>query len=165
MASIVVEDGTGKANANSYISEADADVYIEKHLYGTSFSGSSDKVAALQMATRLIDSYFKFEGRKVNDTQALEFPRFDITDRSGFLIESTTIPTALKDATAELANRLIASDRTADPAGKGFKNLKAGSLDMTPDTTDKVTVLPDTVVKMLSPFGVPVGGATVRVSR
>ena len=167
MASLVVEDGTGKATANTYISQADADTYFEKHLYGTDFSGAStaNKDIALMMATRLIDNYFKFEGRKVNDSQALEFPRLDIFDRSRFLIPSTTIPQALKDATAELSKWLIASDRTADASGKGFKNLKVGSLSMTPDTADKITVLPDVVRKLLAPFGVPISGGMVDVTR
>lgn len=165
MVAIVIEDGTGKSNANSYISEADADAYFEKHLYATDWTGTSNEVAALQMATRLIDDYFEFEGKKVNDTQALEFPRFDITDRSGFLIQSTTIPTDLKDATAELAKWLISSDRTADAEGKGFDNLRVGSLSMTPNTADKATVLPDVVIKMIAPFGKPIGGATSKVTR
>lgn len=167
MASLVVEDGTGKATANTYISQADADTYFEKHLYGTSFSGASsaNKDIALMMSTRLIDNYFSFEGRKVGDSQALEFPRFDIEDRSGFLIDSGTIPQALKDATAELAKWLIASDRTADASGKGFKNLQVGSLSMTPDTADKTPVLPDVVVKLLAPLGRQIGGGFADVKR
>ena len=167
MAALVVEDGTAKTNSNTYISQADADTYIEKHLYGTDFSGatSGNKDIALMMATRLIDNYFKFEGRKVNDTQILEFPRFDIYDRSGFLVQATTIPQALKDATAELAKWLLASDRTADAGGKGFANLQVGSLSMTPDTADKATVLPDVVKKLLAPLGVPLGGGVVEITR
>lgn len=165
MVAIVVEDGTGLATANSYISEADADTYFEKHLYGTAWTGSANKVAALQMATRLIDDYFDFEGKKINDSQALQFPRYDIFDRSGYLIPSTTIPTPVKNATAELAKWLIDSDRTADADGKGFKRLVAGSLTMEPDTADKAPVLPDVVKKMLAPFGQPVGGAITKVTR
>lgn len=167
MVALVIEDGTGLANANTYISQADADAYIEKHLYGTPFSGatSANKDIALMMATRLIDDYFEFEGKKVNDTQALEFPRYDITDRSGYLIQSSTLPTALVNATAEFAKWLIESDRTTDADGKGFKLLSAGSLTVQPDTADKIPVMPDIVKKMLAPFGRPVGGAIVEVTR
>jgi hypothetical protein len=167
MATVVVEDGSGKSNANSYISVADADTYFEKHLYASDWSGASaaNQAIAVMMATRLLDDYFKFEGQKVDDSQALEFPRFNITDRSGFLVDAATLPAELPEATAELAKWMIASDRTADASGKGFKRLKAGSLTMEPDTGDKAPVIPDVVSKMLVAIATPIGGAIAEVVR
>lgn len=164
---LVAEDGTGLTNANTYISLADADTYFEAHVYSSGWDAASDanKNIALAMATRLLDAYFAFEGRKIGDTQALEFPRFEIKDRSGFLIQSTTIPQALKNVTAEYAQFLIASDRTADATGKGFKLLKAGSLTMQPDTGDKPPVFPDVVVQLINFLGRPVGSAFSPVTR
>jgi hypothetical protein len=167
MASVIVEDGTGLATANSYISVADAGTYFEKHLYGSDFTGASaaNQAIAVMMATRLLDDFFKFEGQKIGSVQALEFPRFGITDRSGYLIDAATLPTELTEATAELAKWLIASDRTADASGKGFKRLVAGSLTMEPDTGDKAPVIPDVVSKMLVAIATPIGGAIVEVAR
>jgi hypothetical protein len=167
MVTLVIEDGTGKSNANTYVNQADATTYHDKSLYATDWTGatSDNKDIALTMATRLIDDYVGFEGRKVTDSQALEFPRFDIKDRSGYLIESTTIPTALKNAVAEMAKWLLASDRTAETGDKGFKNLQVGSLSLTPDTGDRAPVMPDVVLKMLAPFGKPFGGMVAKVVR
>lgn len=164
---LVVEDGTGKSNANTYISLADADTYFESHVYSTGWDAATDanKNIALAMATRLLDAYCIFEGRKIGDSQALEFPRFDIKDRSGFLIVSTTIPQALKDATAEFAQFMIASDRTADASGKGFKLLKAGSLTMQPDTGDKPPVMPDVVKQLINFLGRPAGTMSTPTTR
>jgi hypothetical protein len=164
---LVKEDGTGLATANSYATAAEGDTYHDGHSYATDWTGAATgvKEAALVMATRLIDDYFSFEGRKIGDTQALEFPRFDIFDRSGNLIQSSTLPAALVNATAELARWLIQGDRTAEEGEKGFKNLSVGSLSLTPDPGDRKTKLPDVVMKMLAPFGRPYGGATVKVVR
>lgn len=167
MVSLVVEDGTGLSTANTYVSQADATTYHEKHLYATDWTAatSGNKDIALMMATRIIDDQFTFEGKKVSDTQALEFPRFDIKDRSGYSIQSTTIPTSLKNAVSEYARWLLASDRTAEEGDTGFKSLKVGSLSLTPDPGDRKNTIPDVVMKMLAPLGRPFGGMTAKVTR
>lgn len=164
---LVKEDGTGLSTANSYANEADGDSYHDGHLYATDWTGatSGTKQAALVMATRLIDANFSFEGKAVTDTQALEFPRFDIVNRSGYLIDSSTIPSALIDATCEFARWLVQSDRTAEEGEKGFKSLKVGSLSLTPDPGDRKQTIPDVVSKMLAPYGAPFAGAMVNVTR
>tara|TARA_R110000751_G_scaffold10671_6_gene38661 strand:- start:676 stop:1179 length:504 start_codon:yes stop_codon:yes gene_type:complete len=167
MVSLVVEDGTGLSTANTYVSQADATIYHGKHLYATDWTSASsaNMNIALTMATRMIDDHFSFEGKKVSDSQALEFPRHDIKDRSGYLIDATTIPTALKNATAEYARWLIQSDRSAEEGETGFKNLQVGSLSLTPDPGDRKSTIPDIVMKMLAPFGRPFGGMTAKVTR
>jgi len=164
---LVKEDGTGLSTANSYANEADGDSYHDGHLYATDWTAatSGNKEAALVMATRLLDQHFTFEGKAISLEQALEFPRYDIKDRSGYLIEAATIPQDLIDATAEYARWLIQSDRTAEEGEKGFKNLKVGSLSLTPDPGDRKQTVPDVVVKMLAPYGEPYGGATMDVVR
>jgi len=164
---LVKEDGTGLSTANSYANEADGDSYHDGHLYATDWSGASsgNKQAALVMATRLIDDYFTFVGKAISLEQALEFPRYDITDRSGYLIQAATIPQDLIDAACEYGRWLIQSDRTAEEGEKGFKNLKVGSLSITPDPSDRKQKMPDVVAKMLAPYGEPYGGAMVDVTR
>tara|TARA_Y100000310_G_scaffold184118_1_gene184252 strand:+ start:117 stop:620 length:504 start_codon:yes stop_codon:yes gene_type:complete len=163
---LVVEDGTGLSTANTYISLADAETYFLGRLNVTDWSGATDanKDIALAMATTLLDDYFKFEGDKVTDTQALEWPRFDI-HIGGFHIPSTTIPQRLKDATAEYAMWLLRSDRTAEEDSVGFKSLKAGSLAMEIDPNDRAATVPDVVVKMLAEIGTAIGGGNVKVTR
>ncbi len=156
MVAIIIETGSGNASANSYTSAGAANTYHEKHLYSSVWTGASaSHDQALMMATRLIDVEFTFEGEKVSDTQALEFPRYNITDRSGFIIQAGTLPTALLDATAEFARLLIAADRTAETDDKGFSRIKAGPLDLDVAPWDRKAVLPPTVAAMLAPFGWP----------
>src|SRR5215510_14550124 len=74
---LVKEDGTGKADANSYANVADGDAYFDGHLYATAWTGASapNKEKALVFATRLIDSQFQFNGWRAHDQQALQWPR------------------------------------------------------------------------------------------
>lgn len=152
---LVAEDGSGKSNANAYASAGAADAYHTKHLYATTWTAASSatKDTALTMATRLIDVEFTFMGVKVSDTQALEWPRFDIYDRDGFIVQATTIPPALIDATAEFARLLIAEDRTAETGDRGFSRIKAGSVEADINPRDRKRVVPPTVAAMLAPFG------------
>lgn len=162
-----VEDGTGKAGANSYASEANGDDYHLKHLYAGDWTAASsgDKQKALMMATRLLDDHFRWEGRKVGDTQALAWPRFNIFDADGFLVQSNTLPPALLDATAETARGLISADRTAETDDRGFSRIKAGSVEVVIDPGDRKPVITAVVRRMLAPFGVAVGGASVPLIR
>lgn len=165
---LTAETGTGSATANSYATVAQGNSYHDGHLYATGWTGATtaNKEAALVMATRLIDDSFQFEGSKTGDTQALEWPRFDIIDRSGFLVQATTIPAALVNATAELGRWLLAADRTAETEDLGFKRLKAGSVEMEVDRSDRRALIPDIVVSMLAPFGrLMGGGGTAKVVR
>tara|TARA_Y100000310_G_scaffold160700_1_gene160534 strand:- start:1261 stop:1764 length:504 start_codon:yes stop_codon:yes gene_type:complete len=163
---LVVEDGTGLSTANTYISLADAETYFEGRLNITDWDGATDanKNIALAMSAALLDDYFKFEGHKTTQEQALSWPRYDI-HIDGFHIPSTTIPQRLKDACAEYAMWLLRSDRTAEEDSVGFKSLKAGSLSMEIDPNDRAATVPDVVVKMLAEIGTKIGGGNVKVTR
>ena len=82
---ITKEDGTGKADANSYASVADCDAYHAGHLYASAWEGADDseQVAALVMATRLLDAEFQFSGVRTLPAQALQWPRMDCPEPDG----------------------------------------------------------------------------------
>lgn len=107
----VVEDGTGLADANSYLSEADADQYFENHGNPTSWSSlvQADKEEALRLGTQYLDAVYgnRWKGERVLATQALDWPRNNVSDRDGFAVETDEVPTAVKDATAEAAIRSL----------------------------------------------------------
>ena len=118
------------------------------------------------MATRLLDETIDWKGRKADNNQALEWPRSGMYDRNGFDIDNDEMPTALINATAEMARWLIASDRTAEADEKGFKVLKAGSLELQPDIGDRKHIIPQVVASMLLPFGTSIEGSpTVKLVR
>lgn len=112
---LVVEDGTGKADANTYVSLTDANTYLEDNPYVSVWTAAADDVKtwALITATRLIDTYMSFIGSKTTTTQALEWPRTGGTNKcSNLEVAETFIPQSLKFAVVELAVDLLTSDKT-----------------------------------------------------
>ena len=124
---LIKEDGTGRADANSYADVADGDSYFEGHLYASAWTAATaaTKAAALVMATRLIDSQFQFRGFRAHDKQALQWPRTECPDpdRGGVVwgvrtpecVEPDVVPAAVVAATCEMARELLIADRTAAP--------------------------------------------------
>lgn len=106
---LIVEDGTGLSTAESYVSVAEADAYLAKFGLPDAWNLSTEeqKEQALRQATRYVDARFhgRWKGWRSVDDQALDWPRSDVSDSDGFLIDSDEIPTLLKSATIELANR------------------------------------------------------------
>lgn len=114
----VVEDGSGLSTATSWISVADADTYATE-VGLTAWTGSNSvKQTALIKAQRYITQLYRgsWKGVRSNETQALDWPRYGVYDVDGFLIASTTIPQALKEAQVELAVRALTADLVSDVA-------------------------------------------------
>jgi len=150
---LIKEDGTGKVDANSYAEVADGDAYYEGHLYATAWTGatSAQKAAGLVMATRLIDAEFRFKGVKASATQALQWPREECRDPDGADdLASDAVPSAVVQATCELARELLVKDRTAAPPGEGLKYQNVGSAQTGYDKSDTPPVISRA---MLAKFG------------
>lgn len=135
---LVVEDGTGKADAEAYISVADADAY---HVaYGTTAGSWADltpdsvKEIALRTAARYLDMMYRWAGVKSDVTNALDWPRFDVEDESGYYLDSTVIPEKLKQANAELAVRAAAGELFTDT--EEGANVQASLLKVGPITIE-----------------------------
>jgi hypothetical protein len=94
-------------------------------LYASAWTAATtaNKEKALAMATRLIDGQFQFEGVKVSDAQALQWPREGCLDpdSAGDSVAGNVVPKAVVDATCEMARVLLIADRTAAPAGEGLR--------------------------------------------
>ena len=114
----VVETGAGLSNANSYLSEADADSYHADHSGSTDWSGasSSDKQKALRLATQYLDTKYdgRWKGVRTSESQSLAWPRYNVSDSDGYTYDSDDLPQKLKDATAELALKVIEGDTLLD---------------------------------------------------
>jgi hypothetical protein len=154
---LIKEDGTGKSDANAYANAADGDSYFEGHLYATAWTGASagQKDAALVMASRVIDAEYQFQGRRVNESQAMQWPRSDCPDpdRSGDLA-SDKVPAAVVKATCELAKELLLVDRTAAPPGEGILEQQNSDYSATVYSKKDVRqIIPDLVQAMLARFG------------
>jgi hypothetical protein len=98
----------------------------------------------------LLDRLCNWDGAKVTDAQALRWPRNYIYTPDGDLVDTTTIPQFLKDATAEFALQLLGDDLTETISRdlEGFKQIEVGSLNIVMDTEGgayKKGIMPDSV--------------------
>jgi hypothetical protein len=166
---MIVEDGTGRPNADSYASVAASDTYHDGHLYAADWTGASTgtKEKALIMATRLIDALYQFRGYRANNSQALQWPRSFArdNDKLGSFVPlqlasrdeyfaSDALPKTLVDATIETARELIKANRTDDPDGEGIRRMTlTGALTVTFDPQDRAPVIPHVAQAMLSKLG------------
>lgn len=99
---IVVEDGTGLSNADSFVAVADADSHFTNYHPGASWDSAdlADKEAALRRATRWLSRYFRWKGDPVNGrSQALAWPRSGVTDCDDLAVPSDAVPVEVQMAT------------------------------------------------------------------
>lgn len=143
----------GADDANSYATVAEANTYHEAHLYMTAWENADDdnKVIALIWATRLLDEQNDWIGEKASAAQALRWPRSYAEDADGYPIDAATIPQKLKEATAELARHLLVKDRlqVMDDNVAGLESVKAGSVEVSFSSMDRIDLLPPSVDQML----------------
>lgn len=132
---LIIEDGTGLAEAESYISVADADSYCSKLGHAAWLAGLAEdkKETALRQATSYIDARYPFRGEKLTDDQALEWPRAGMPRPQKRIL----------DATCELAVRALAGPLYVDVSGDP-------------------TVIEDTIGPMTTKYAVPPNGGQVR---
>ena len=117
--SLIVEDGTGKTDSESYISVVDANTYHTSHGCPASWVGARDdaKEVALRIATQYIDSYYGalWLGIRFSAGQALDWPRAGVTTRDGYHLDSAIMPAALKQATCIAALKELESSGSLLP--------------------------------------------------
>jgi hypothetical protein len=143
---LVVEDGTGLADADSYISLDDADTYHAGRSSAADWAGLSDpeKEAALRDATDyMVQAYrLDWKGTRLTTTQALDWPRAEVeradyafspgnglTTISGdYYYPSDEVPIEVQRACASLALKASAGELLPD-LGQRVKREKVGPID------------------------------------
>jgi hypothetical protein len=132
---LIVEDGTGVPDAESYTSVDYADKYFsDRGVASWASLTTADKERGLRLATDYVELRFstRFRGTKLDPDQYLSFPRAD----------GKPIPVNLQRACAEYAVRALAAPLVADPVvddrGLVVKSVseKLGPLD---ETTEYAT--------------------------
>lgn len=132
--SLIVEDGTGKTDANAYVALADCVAYAAARGLTFPASPAGPAEAAIIRATTAIDATYRsrFSGEKLNGrAQALEWPRKYATDATGSSIDSDEVPFEIVEATCEAAVRELATPGGMMPdleRGGQIKALSAGSV-------------------------------------
>lgn len=127
---LVVEDGTGRLDSESYASVSQADSYWasmgspEDRMYWSSLA-SQDKEVALRRATQYIDTRFKFPGSPVSPSQALSLPTTDVAWPVKNLVA----------ACSEMAIRASREDLNSDAQGDPVKRERVGPIETEFDTS------------------------------
>ena len=161
----------GSPIANCYIELADALVRYGSILGGQAFIdlGDPDKqeqilIQATQRIERITDwDYAMIGTSRVSNQQALTFPRIGTYNREGDAwYPPDIIPPFIIDALLEQGLAEQASDRDAEPPGRGIKRMKADTLEIEYDDSASQSQHPitDTVYTILDPWllGTPAGG-------
>ena len=150
---VVIDATVGGANANSYLTLADAQAIIDGFVEDDDIkhwnSGNTDsRNRALFTATQRLDRE-RYLGARATDTQALQWPRTGVrkpdtyinTYAVGFPFRITTdyftdteIPQQIKYAQVVLAVFLHNNTDALGLSGlEDYKNVKIGSIDVTPN--------------------------------
>jgi hypothetical protein len=158
--SLIVENGSGLANAESYISVADADIYHSNR-------GNADwasltttaKEQSLRKATDYIEQVYRlrFLGYRHTEAQALSFPR-DEVQRKDFtylnqfsFYPNDVVPVEVAYACADLGLRSSAGDLAAD-IERIVKKEKVASLEVEYDNTKPAYTKYRAIDNLLAPF-------------
>lgn len=114
---LVVEDGTGRSDANAVVSLADFKAYCDSQ--AKSYSSYADDAlnAAIVRASAFLVNAYIYQGQKINRRlQTMPFPRYAVTDREGWPVLPTEIPREFKDACCEIALYEAANPGAMNPA-------------------------------------------------
>jgi len=168
---LIVEDGTGRTDAESYISVTDATAYFAARGNTTWAGLASDTVREqlLRKATDYMAQMYRvrWAGSRVTTTQALDWPRAWVPFKdapSGYgacqpYYPNNAVPLVVAHACAELAVRAASSDLAPD-VGAQVKQETVGPISVTYADGARQVNAYKAVDAMLAPFfngsGVPV---------
>jgi len=112
---LIVEDGTGLALADSYISAANCVAYLDKVAANGALNAFTVAALALQEpalrnATRFLDAELAtlFRGVRLNGTMALQWPRSGAITNDNYAVDAASVPALVLNATCELGLRYVA---------------------------------------------------------
>ena len=157
---LIVEDGTGIADANSYVSEAEYLDYWTNRGNATAMAITGDDLKSLLIqATDYVESvyYGKWLGDSLTATQALEFPRvIDLVD--------VGVPSRLKKACFELALKANSGSLLTDVEQRVTKE-KVGSLSVEYDKYSNQLTQYTNVYELVKPYLLNQSTTSVKVTR
>lgn len=165
----VPETGAGLSNSNSYASVAQADSYFaDRGNADWAALTTTAKEQALIKATDFLEATYRsaWKGYRVSSTQALSWPRVEVTADS-FPIPSSIVPLPVVNACAELAIRATTTELLADQ-GQTVKREKVDVLEVEYQDFSDPTERYPLVNRLLLPFLLSSSGlgfASFRVTR
>lgn len=174
---LVVEDGSGLPNAESFISAVDASTYhaARGNVAWAAIADDATREIYLRQATDYMEGIYRlrWKGYRLNAVQYLSWPRQSVflTDigatnegsyygGDGFLVPNNVVPTQVKQACAEFA--LVASSTPLSPnIERVVKSEKLDVIERVFDEGSPVYTIFRTAVLKLGPFVSSLGGGTM----
>ena len=166
---LIVENGSGLSNAESYASVAECDAY---HLArgNTAWTGTTDqKEIALRLATQAIEVEYvgRWLGQRINQDMSLSWPRNAVYDSDDYYISASVVPQRIKDATCELALRQVQGDTLvpdiSEPGDIEAESVTVGPISVSTEYSGgKSQVKEYSIVDSLLSIYVTSGGEIVR---
>jgi len=162
---LIVEDGSIVAGAESYISVANADTY-HSNRGNTAWTGTTAaKEAALRKSTDYMTQIYRqrWQGGRVDADQVLDWPRYRVIV-DGFSVDYDAVPDAVQNACAEFALRALSADLLADQT-QGVLSKTVGPLSVDYDRTSPQAKRFPAVEAMIAPYLSGFGGVNLQVLR
>jgi len=175
---LVVEDGTGKADANSYVTVAEVDARAAELSTpeAQAWVAETDNTAkenAIVLGTEWLGDnlYARWSGCRTTTTQALDYPRAGVVTPDGRVIESDQIPNELLRGNCDisiesLSDPSLTPNASAEETGVTAMRRKATEFEEAYEYSGAQTVVGVTYTKivrglrpLLKPW--PVGGGYV----
>lgn len=164
---LVHEDGTGKSDAESYISLADATTRHTNFGNAAWAAAASDAVReqALRKATAFMEQAYRdrWTGNRHTVEQALSWPRNSVVIDGFIVVDSDVVPADVANACADLALRALSEDLNAD-LERAIVREKVGPLETEYDRASPQAKRFRAVDMMLAPYLMG-SGANARLVR
>lgn len=126
---LIVEDGTGLANAQSYNAAADVGTYLTARGLDAPWVAlsSTEKDIACVLATDWLENLKRlvWRGARLTAGQALSFPRIDVVDDDGFTLSAAPLPLRLRNAHAELCGILASRKASRGLTPQSLQPIRA----------------------------------------
>jgi len=125
---LIVEDGTRPANANTYAAIVTADAYHADRAFDAWSDATDDeKATALIRATDYLNG-LSWNGRKVAP-RVMAWPRIDVW-LDGYAVTSDEVPDAVVMATCYMAGEFIGGADPLAAQDRALSSMKVGSVEM-----------------------------------
>ena len=174
---LIVETGVGLADAESYISVVDADIFHARRGREATWSelDTAVKEVALRLATEFMEQIYRarWKGVRMQATQALSWPRAYVYTESflhgavgefPYLVPDDVVPVEVKRACAELAFKSLAEELAPD-LERGVKREKIGPLETEYDLATPQSKRFRSVALLLSPYLDAAGSFSIELVR
>lgn len=153
----IVEDGTIVANANSYLTVAEADDILVLNFQQNAIWSAldeTDKELMLASSTRYLDDNYQWFGQRTEPgVQPLKWPRINMVDCEGNCIGANVIPGELKRAAAQLSVWLRSNDGNGQMDGAGVRRFRSEEVEIEWQDGYYGRVAPEFLSRLLICFG------------